>query len=149
MMKVMLRPSTEEVEEMRDDTVSLILFSGTDDKLQAASVLAVGAAAMERKVNVFLQYWALDCFRNDRVLKDHGVSSEAGDAGLRAMQDQGKTHWSELFRQAKDLGDVHIYACADSMEMFRITQDDLDPLVDGIWGVASFFLEADGAIAFI
>ena len=28
---------------MPDDTVSLILFSGTDDKLQAASVLAVGA----------------------------------------------------------------------------------------------------------
>ena len=134
---------------MTSDTLSLILFSGTDDKLQAASVLAVGAAAMDRKVNVFLQYWALDCFRADRVLKDHGVAAEAGEDGLRVMQDQGKTHWSELFRQAKDLGEVRIFACADSMEMFRITKDDLDPLVDGIWGVASFFLEADGAITFI
>lgn len=134
---------------MPEDTISMILFSGTDDKLQAASVLAVGAAAMERKVNVFLQYWALDCFRSDRILKDHGISPEAGEVGLQAMQDQGKTHWSELFRQAKDLGDVRIFACADSMEMFHITKDDLDPLVDGIWGVASFFLEADGAITFI
>jgi peroxiredoxin family protein len=134
---------------MTDDTLSLVLFSGTDDKLQAAAVLAVGAAAMERKVNVFLQYWALDCFRADRVLKDHGVSPEAGEAGLRAMQDQGKMHWSELFRQAKDLGEVRIYACADSMEMFHLKQDDLDPMVDGIWGVASFFLEADGAVTFI
>jgi peroxiredoxin family protein len=41
---------------MTDDTLSLILFSGTDDKLQAAAVLAVGAAAIERKVNAFLQY---------------------------------------------------------------------------------------------
>jgi peroxiredoxin family protein len=134
---------------MTDDTLSLVLFSGTDDKLQAAAVLAVGAAAMERRVNLFLQYWALDCFRADRILKDHGVAPEAGGAGLRAMQEQGKTHWSELFRQAKDLGDVGIYACADSMEMFHLTKDDLDPMVDSIWGVASFFLEADGAIAFI
>ncbi len=91
---------------MADDTLSLILFSGTDDKLQAAAVLTVGAAAMERKVNIFLQYWALDCFRADGIMMDHGVAPEAGEAGLRAMQNQGKTHWSELFGQAKDLGEV-------------------------------------------
>jgi peroxiredoxin family protein len=134
---------------MSDDTLSLVLFSGTDDKLQAAAVLTVGAAAMGRKVNVFLQYWALDAFRADRVLKDHGVSPEAGEAGQRAMHAQGKTHWSELFVQAKDLGEVQIQACADSMEMFEITKDDLDPMVDGIWGVASFFMEAEGPVTFI
>jgi peroxiredoxin family protein len=134
---------------MADEPLSLVLFSGTDDKLQAAAVLTVGAAAMGRPVNVFLQYWALDAFRADRVTKDHGVVPEAGEDGRRVMQQQGKTHWSELFRQAKDLGEVKIQACADSMEMFEITRDDLDPLVDGIWGVASFFLEADGPVTFI
>jgi len=135
---------------MSDGTVSLVLFSGTDDKLQAAAVLAVGAAAMGRSVNVFLQYWALDAFCADRVTKDHGVSPEAGDEGLRAMQEQGKPHWSELFRQAKELGGVEIHACADSIEMFEITKDDLDPLVDGIWGVASFWMAAeDGPVTFI
>jgi len=129
--------------------VSLVLFSGTDDKLQASAVLTVGAAAMGRTVNVFLQYWALDAFRADRVLKDHGVSPEAGEEGLRAMQAQGKPHWSDLYRQAKDLGEVHIYACADSLEMFKITKDDLDPMVDGVWGVASFFAEANGPVTFI
>ncbi|MGH2597533.1 MAG: DsrE/DsrF/DrsH-like family protein [Actinomycetota bacterium] len=132
-----------------DSTVSLVLFSGTDDKLQAAAVLTVGAAVMGRRVNVFLQYWALDALRADRVMKDHGVSPEADEDGLRAMHDQGKTHWSELFRQAKDLGEVRLFACADSMEMFHITKDDLDPLVDGVWGVASFFAEADGPVTFI
>jgi peroxiredoxin family protein len=132
-----------------DGTFSVVLFSGTDDKLQAAAVLAVGAAAMGRKVEVFLQYWALDAFRADRIMKDHGVAPEAGEHGLAAMQAQGKMHWSELFRQAKDLGEVSIQACADSMEMFEITKDDLDPLVDGIWGVASFFLEAEGPVTFI
>ena len=132
-----------------EGTVSLVLFSGTDDRLQAAATLTVGAAAMGRKVNLFLQYWALDAFRADRILKDHGVSPEAGEQGLRAMQDQGKVHWSELLRQAKDLGGVSVYACADSMEMFHITTADLDPLVDGVWGVASFFSEADGPVTVI
>jgi peroxiredoxin family protein len=134
---------------MSDDSLSVVLFSGTDDKLQAAAVLAVGAAAMGRKVEIFLQYWALDAFRADRIMKDHGVSPEAGEEGLTAMQAQGKVHWSELFRQAKDLGDVQFHACADSMEMFHITQEDLDPMVDGIWGVASFFMAAEGSVTFI
>jgi peroxiredoxin family protein len=132
-----------------EGTVSLVMFSGTDDRLQSAATLTVGAAAMGRKVNLFLQYWALDAFRADRISKDHGVSPEAGEEGLGAMRDQGKAHWSELLRQAKDLGDVSVYACADSMEMFHITKDDLDPLVDGVWGVASFFAEADGPVTFI
>jgi peroxiredoxin family protein len=132
-----------------DGTFSLVLFSGTDDKLQSAAVLAVGAAAMGRRVSLFLQYWALDAFRSDRIMKDHGVSPEAGEAGLVAMQRQGKTHWTELLRQAKELGPVEIHACADSMEMFELTTADLDPIVDGVWGVASFFLGADGPITFI
>jgi peroxiredoxin family protein len=132
-----------------EGTLSLILFSGTEDKLQAAAVLTVGAAVMGRRVNVFLQYWALDCFRADRIMKDHGVSPEAGAEGLAGMQRHGKSHWTELLRQAKDLGEVHVFACADSMEMFQIGQGDLDPLVDGIWGVASFFSEVDGPVTFI
>jgi peroxiredoxin family protein len=132
-----------------EGTVSLVLFSGTDDKLQAAAVLAVGAAAMGRRVNLFLQYWGLDAFRAERVLAYHGVSPEAGAEGEAAMRAQGKTHWSELFRQAKDLGEVRVYACSDSMEMLHLTTDDLDPMVDGVWGVASFFMQADGPVTFI
>ncbi|HLB61935.1 MAG TPA: DsrE/DsrF/DrsH-like family protein [Actinomycetota bacterium] len=134
---------------MSEETLSLVLFSGTDDKLNAASVLTVGAAAMGRKVNVFLQYWALDAFRSDRVLKDHGVAPEAGPEGREALQRHGGQHWSELFRQAKEVGDVGIHACSLSMEMFGIAKDDLDPLVDDVEGVASFFLEADGPVTFI
>ncbi len=131
------------------ETFSVVLFSGTDDKLHAAATLAVGAAVMGRPVQVFLQYWALDAFRADRIIKDHGVAAEAGPEGQAAMTAQHTTHWSELLRQAADVGEVHIHACADSMEMLRITAEDLDPLVEGVWGVASFFAAADGPVTFI
>ncbi len=134
---------------MDDSTLSLVLFSGTDDKLGAAAVMTVGAAAMGRKVNVFVQYWALDAFRAEKILKDHGAVPEAGTEGLAAMQRHGTQHWSELFRQAKDIGEVKIHACSLSMEMFSLTVDDLDPLVDDQEGVASFFMEVDGPLTFI
>ncbi len=135
---------------MADDTYSLILFSGTDDKLHAAAVLAVGAAAMGRPVNVFLQYWALDAFREDRVRKDHGVSPEASEDDARAViEQQNTTHWIELFQQAKDIGEVTINACAESMELLSVTADDLHPVVDGVWGVARFFMEAGDGATFI
>jgi peroxiredoxin family protein len=137
---------------MEDTTLSLVLFSGTDDKLGAAAILATGAAAMGRPVNLFLQYWALDAFRKGKVTSDHGVATEAGSAGAAMVKkDQsGQRHWSELLRQAKDIGDVHIHACALSMELFGITQNDLDPLVDDVEGVAAFMSDATaGPITFI
>jgi len=137
---------------MEDSTVSLVLFSGTDDRLGAAAILATGAAAMGRPVNLFLQYWALDAFRRDRLTSDHGVAAEAGAAGAAMVRkDQtGARHWSELLRQAKDIGEVRIHACALSMELFGITKEDLDPLVDDVEGVASFMSDATtGPITFI
>jgi peroxiredoxin family protein len=134
---------------MDDSTFSLVVFSGTDDKLNAAAVLAVGAAAMGRKVNVFLQYWALDAFRAGGVLKDHGAAPEAGVEGATLVRQHPGAHWSELFRQAKEIGDVGIHACSLSMEMFGFEVTDLDPLVDDQEGVAAFFAEVDGPVTFI
>jgi peroxiredoxin family protein len=134
---------------MDDSTVSLVLFSGTDDRLSAAAILAAGAAAMGRPVNVFLQYWALEAFRADRITKDHGVAPEGGAEGLATFQRHGGQHWSEVLRQAKTIGDVRIHACSLSMEMFELTLADLDPLVDDQEGVASFFIDVDGPVTFI
>jgi peroxiredoxin family protein len=132
-----------------DGTLSLVLFSGTDDKLTAAAVLAAGAAAMGRKVDIFLQYWALDAFRADRIRKDHGAAADAGPDGLAAMQRHGGQHWADTLEQVKDIGEVGIHACALSMEMFEITKNDLDPIVDDVEGVAAFMADATGAIVFI
>jgi len=132
-----------------NDRLALALFSGTDDRLNAAAVLVAGAAALGRPVHLFLQYWALDAFRADRITKDHGVSAEAGADGAAVFQRHGGQHWSEIFRQAKDVGEVEIHACSLSMEMFDLTKDDLDPLVDDVEGVAAFMSDANGPITFI
>lgn len=136
--------------EQIEAPLSLIVFSGTDDKLTAAAVLAVGAAAMGKPVNLFLQYYAVDAFRASRIRSDHGLAPEATVRQTPMVRAHPGQHWSELLRQAKELGDVKIHACALSTEMFGIDKEDLDPLVDDIEGVAAFMTDAGaGQITFI
>jgi peroxiredoxin family protein len=136
-----------------DETISLVLFSGTDDKLQSAAVLTAGAAALGKPVKILLQYWALNAFRSDQVKADHGLAPEAGSAGRAAMDaaaQAGGSHWSDTLRMAKELGEVDIQACSASMELLKLTASDLDSLVDGVEGVASFYIGAgEGQIIFI
>jgi len=136
-----------------DEPINLVLFSGTDDKLQAAAVLAAGAAALGKPVNVFLQYWALDAFRADRIARDHGLAPEAGEQGRRAvdaLSKAGQASWADTLRQAKELGSVDIQACSLSMDLLGIEESELDPLVDGVEGVTAFYLNAgEGQVVFI
>jgi peroxiredoxin family protein len=136
-----------------DEPLNLVLFSGTDDKLQAAAVLAAGAAALGKPVNLFLQYWALDAFRADRINADHGLAPEAGSDGRTAVDSlraAGQASWADTLRQAKDIGGVDIQACSLSMDLLHLESTDLDPLVDGVEGVTAFYLNAgDGQVVFI
>jgi len=136
-----------------DESLNLVLFSGTDDKLQAAAVLTAGAAALGKPVKIFLQYWALDAFRAANVGADHGLAPEAGAAGrlaVDALARAGQAPWAETFRQAKELGGIDIEACSLSMDLLKLEPSDLDPLVDGVEGVTAFYLNAgDGQIVFI
>jgi peroxiredoxin family protein len=136
-----------------DEPLNLVLFSGTDDKLQAAAVLTAGAAALGKPVNVFLQYWALDAFRADRIGADHGLAPEAGAEGRAAvdgLRAAGQASWAETLRQAKELGGVDVQACSLSMDLLHLEPSDLDPLVDGVEGVTAFYLNAgQGQLVFI
>jgi len=127
--------------------LSLVLFSGTEDKLHAAATLAAGAAAMGRPVNILLQYWALDAFRADRIGNGRRLACEAEPG---APADPTALPWVETMRMAKELGDVQVRACAGSLDYLHLDVSELDPLVDSAGGIAAFFADAgDGPITFI
>ena len=141
---------------MTDDAaqpLSLVLFSGTEDKLQAAAVLTAGAAALGRPVHIFLQYWALDAFRADKIAGNLPLSAEAGPAGAAAVEHAraaGQQPWFATMRDAKDIGEVDIQACSLSMDILNLDADQLDPIVDGVEGVAAFYVNAgEGQVVFI
>lgn len=138
---------------MEDEPLNIVLFSGTEDRLQAAAVMASGAAALGKKVNIFLQYWGLEAFRKDRIHASLGLAPEAGERGAVLVAEAaraGQQPWHATLRVAKELGEIDIQACSLSMDVLKIEEEDLDPLVDGVEGVTAFYLNAgDGHILFI
>jgi peroxiredoxin family protein len=131
--------------------ISLVLFSGTDDKLHAAATIAAGAAAMGTPVSVLLMYWALDAFRADRIANDHGLAYDAARPRTNEpVEHVGAIPWLETFRLAKEIGEVTVRACAGSLETLGLDPASLDPLVDEAGGIATFLLAAaDDQIIFI
>jgi peroxiredoxin family protein len=136
---------------MSDTPLNIVLFSGTADKLHAAATLAAGAAAMDRPVNILLQYWALDAFRTVRLEESHGLAWDATAEGAsRPVNGTKAIPWLDTLRMAKELGSISILACSGSLETLGIDVTALDPLVDASGGIATFLLAAeDGQIVFI
>jgi peroxiredoxin family protein len=128
-----------------NDTLSVVLFSGTADKLHAAATLIAGGAAMGRPVNVLLQYWALDAFRADRIESEHGLAFDSQTPGSSVpIKGVAAIPWLETFRMAKELGEVTIQACSGSLQTLGLDEGRLDDIVDGPCGIATFLSAAEG-----
>lgn len=123
------------------ERMSLIIFSGTVDKLMAASILATGAVAMGMDVELFLTTWGLEAFRKDSYKTNTRVSKdfeEYGPAMMEAMQVKKAPSWMDNLKGAMEIGNVSIYACSMTMELYGIKLEDLEPMVNDVTGVASF-----------
>jgi peroxiredoxin family protein len=128
--------------------MSIILFSGTVDKLMAASNLAVGGIAMDLQVDLFLTNWGLMAFKRDAWKSNTALSAEFAEYGpamMAAMQERNVPSWMDILVQAKELGDLRVIACSMTMELFGISLDDLEPIVDDVSGVAGFISTAQDA----
>jgi peroxiredoxin family protein len=123
------------------DRMSIIVFSGTVDKLMAASILTTGAAAMGMEVELFLTTWGLLAFRKDAYKMNTRVSKDFEDYApvmMEQMAAKKVPSWMENLKSAKEIGDVKIYACSMTMELLDVKLDDLEPIVDEVTGVATF-----------
>ena len=137
-----------------DEPLNLVLFSGTDDKLQAA----VGPHGRRRRARPAGQ--RLPPVLGARRLPDGPdrprprARPRGRRRGPRATSTRsataGQASWADTLRQAKELGAIDIEACSLSMDLLGIEQADLDPLVDGVEGVTAFYLNAgEGQVVFI
>lgn len=126
---------------MQNNRMSLVVFSGTADKLMAAVTLTTGAAAMGMEVDLFLTFWGLDAFKKGakmRMPRLDAAFADYGPAMMQAMQAKNVPHWLDTLQNAREIGNVHVFACSATMEMFDMTMDDLEDVVDEVTGVASF-----------
>jgi peroxiredoxin family protein len=133
--------ATPAVVDPRADRMSIILFSGTVEKLLAASILASGAAMMGMEVEVFLTNYGLLGFRKDDYKTNTRISDDFADYQpmlMEKLQGPNAPNWMENFQRAKEVGDLKVFACGMTMELFGLQQSDLEPIVDEVVGVAGF-----------
>ncbi len=129
------------VNDGRVNRMSIILFSGTVDKLLAASIMATGASAMGLEVDIFLTMWGMMAFRKGAHKELNKVSADFAEYAPMLQQKlsgPGAPNWMENLEQAKEIGDVHVYACGMTLEMFGMSKTDLEDIVDDVVGVAGF-----------
>jgi peroxiredoxin family protein len=135
------------------EKLSIVLFSGTVDKLMAATILATGAAAMGKEVNLFLTFWGLMAFRKEDWKTNQKLSADFAEYGpmvAAAMQQHQVPSWRQTLEEAMDVGTVNIYACGMTMDLYGLKLEDLEPLVTDIIGVAGFVgMAEDGQTLFI
>jgi peroxiredoxin family protein len=123
-----------------EDRMSLIVFSGTVDKLMAASILATGGAAMGMEVELFLTTWGLEAFRKDNYKTNMRISKDFEDYApvmMEQMIAKKVPSWMDNLKGAMEVGEVKILACSMTMELFDMKLEDLEPIVTEVTGVAT------------
>lgn len=121
--------------------MTLIVFSGTVDKLMPVGILASGAVAMGMEVEIYLTFWGLQAFRQGAPQQVTKMSAEYEDMApmmMQLMKEKNMPSWYDTLKQAKELGTVRVHACAATMDLMGMTKEDLDPMVDDIVGVAEY-----------
>ncbi|OUM98544.1 MAG: hypothetical protein BAA04_11595 [Firmicutes bacterium ZCTH02-B6] len=146
-MKEAVAVLADQQESVSKKKMSIILYSGTVDKLTAAAILATGAAAMDMQVNIFLTFWGLlahkkGAWQDPGQQKLSAEFAEYAPVMMEALQAGKVKPWIELVREAKELGDVNVYACGMTMDLFGLRLEDLEDIVSGVQGVTGFMAEA-------
>src|SRR6187402_1043977 len=145
----------------QQDKLSLIVFSGSLDRLIAAFVLATGAAAMGMQVSMFFTFWATAALRSDagsvnktllermfgwmlpKGMKQLPLSqmnmAGGGPAMIRyIMKKKGVASVEEMIELSKELG-VELNVCSMSMDLLGISPGELiDYPNKSFCGVAKF-----------
>lgn len=128
--------------------ISIIVFSGTVDKLMPVGVLSTAAAALGYEVEVFVTFWGLMAFRKDMADKNMRISKEFEDMAdmmFKIMKERNMPSWVNMLKQAKELGDVKIYACAQTFDMFGMKREELLDIVDEVVGAGEYLEKAKNA----
>ncbi len=123
------------------EQMAVVLTENADDKLLPFATLVSGAVAMGLQVDVFVSYWGLVAFRKDGATTPASVSPGHGAEGARleaALRKPKAPSWRTILEMAKSLGELHIWACSQSMDVLGLKKEDLDPMVDGVTGVGTF-----------
>lgn len=143
-----LKARTHRLEDARKDQLSIAIVSGDMDKILAAMIISLAAAAMDTQVKLFFSFWALSALRDpkksaknkDFISKMFGMMLPKGRNKLTLskmnmfgmgpmmiktlMKKQNVMSLDAMFKEAADLG-VEITVCEMSMNLMGFKKEEI------------------------
>jgi peroxiredoxin family protein len=130
--------------------LSMVVFSGTVDRLYPVAIMASGAVAMGMDVDIFVTFYGLEAFRKGQPGKNQKMDlnyAEIAPMLAQMMKLKNVPSWYSMLVQAKEMGTVRIHACSMTLDLMGLRKEDMDPIIDDVVGVGEFVSEAkDGEI---
>lgn len=122
---------------MASDRISVMVTSGSREKLQMAAMVASVGAVSGNDVTVFLSMNALKFF-----VKGSSVKAPAeGEMGA-LLEEKNAPDFMELFGQAVEYGDAKIFPCSMAVDILEIKRDDLEDFISEPLGLTAFLGDA-------
>ena len=121
--------------------MSIVVYSGTVDKLYPVAIMTSGAVAMGTNVELFLTFYGLDAFRKGEPQKNQKMDvnyAELAPMLAKLMKEKHVPSWYDMLKQAKEMGNVKVHACAMTLDLMGMKLEHLDPIVDDVVGAAEF-----------
>ncbi len=136
------------LENSKKDQLSIALVSGDLDKILAAMVISLAAAAQDTQVKLFFSFWSLSALRDRRkkakgkdfISKMFGLMLPRGKNKLKLskmnmagmgpkmisylMKKQGVLSLEQMFKEAADLG-IEITVCEMSMNLMGFLKEEM------------------------
>ncbi|MGA8007038.1 MAG: DsrE/DsrF/DrsH-like family protein [Burkholderiales bacterium] len=117
--------------------ISVMVISGSRERLQMAAMVASVGAVSGNEVHVFLSMNALTYFVKSSP-QEPGVEGPVGSL----LAQRKVPPFRELFANAVDLGDAKIYPCSMAMDVLALEQRDLEDFIGEPMGLTKFLDEA-------
>ena len=149
------------------EKVAIVVSKGSLEGIYPGLILANGARMEGIEADIFFTFFGLDAIRKDRI--EHIKVATVGNPGMhmptllgalpgmstmatwmmgRQMEKLDIPPIPEFIELIADSG-AHLWACKASVDMFKLTEADFVPQVDGILTVGEFYaLAAGGEIIF-
>ncbi|MGE0626842.1 MAG: DsrE/DsrF/DrsH-like family protein [Hyphomicrobiaceae bacterium] len=121
------------------ERISIIVTSGTREKLQMAAMVASVGAVSGSQVTVFLSMNALAVFKKGASAP---IPTE-GDFG-RVLVEKKAPEFKMLFESAVELGDAKVHPCSMAIDVLGLKEGDLEDFVAEPLGLTKFLEDAAG-----
>lgn len=124
----------------------IFAHNATYDKLHQVATVGLTAAAMGKDVMVVLLFWTIKKLAQGRI-DDVDFPPEYGDSAeevRRLLKEKKVPRISEMFREAKQVGQFKVVACSAGLEYMGVDPDTVAKNVDEVMGLPAILsLTAD------